>query len=318
MEISVPGSPKNTISEVTRRAIIDYLSVGRRWSGALSEDEFLGRIYDLKRMPSTDNRPEYDNAAKDIDKHRVMNSDWSDDWVFTDGRFDLLYGPDEPFLRFLAETVHPVVRPDTAECETMVAEYNTLLGIDGWEMHPVNEISGKPIFGYRPAIDGARPRLQEAERVAEALSGRYVAQQVRRLREAVEKDTELAIGTAKEFLETLCKTILNERGVAVPKNEDFPGLVNRTVESLSVVPKGIAAQPQSEKTIIRLLGNLGAIAHQLAEMRNQSGTGHGKSADHVGLQKRHARLAAGAAETLAVFLYECHEAEKPGGAARTL
>jgi hypothetical protein len=28
-----------------------------------------------------------------------MNSDWSDDWVFTDGRFDLLYGPDEPFLK---------------------------------------------------------------------------------------------------------------------------------------------------------------------------------------------------------------------------
>lgn len=301
MKISVPESPKNTISEVTRRAIIDYLSVGRQWSGALNEDEFLGRIYDLKRMPSTDYRPEYDNAAKDIHKHRVMNSDWSDDWVFADGRFDLLYGPDEPFLRFLAETVHPVVRPDTAECETMVAEYNTLLGIDGWEMHPVKEISGKPVFRYRRAIDSARPHLQEAERVAEALSGHYVAQQVRRMQEAVEKDPELAIGTAKEFLETLCKTILNERGVAVPKNEDFPALVKSTVKSLSVVPKGTAAQPQAEKTITILLGNLGAIGHQLAEMRNQSGTGHGKSTDHVGLQEKHAKLAVGAAATESAF-----------------
>lgn len=307
----MPESPKNTITEVTRRAIMDCLSVGRQWSGALHEDEFLGRIYDLKQMPSTDYRLEYDNAAKDIHKHRVMNSDWSDDWVFTDGRFDLLYGPDEPFLRFLAETVHPVVRPDTAECETMVAEYNTLLGIDGWEMHPVKEISEKPVFGYRRAIDSARPHLHEAERVAEGLSGHYVAQQVRRMQEAVEKDPELAIGTAKEFLETLCKTILNERGVAVPKNEDFPALVKSTVKSLSVVPKGIAAQPQSEKTITVLLGSLGAIGHHLAEMRNQSGTGHGKSIDHVGLQKRHAKLAVGAAATLAVFLYECHEADKP-------
>jgi hypothetical protein len=44
--------PANTITEVTRRAIIDYLSVGRYWSGALQEDDFLGRLYDLKRMPS--------------------------------------------------------------------------------------------------------------------------------------------------------------------------------------------------------------------------------------------------------------------------
>jgi hypothetical protein len=66
-----------------------------------------------------------------------MNSGWSDDWVFTGGRFDLLYGPDEPFLKFLAETVHPVVRPGTAECEKMIAEYNAPLAADGWEMHAV-------------------------------------------------------------------------------------------------------------------------------------------------------------------------------------
>jgi len=307
----VPENQNNTITEVTRRTITDYLSVGRQWSGRLNEDEFLGRIYDLKRMPSTDYRHEYDNAAKDIHKHRVMNSDWSDDWVFTDGRFDLLHGPDEPFLRFLAETVHPIVRPDTEESEKMVAEYNALLAADGWEIHPVKEISGKPVFGYRRVIDSARPHLQEASRVADALSGHYVAQQVRRMQEAVEKDPELAIGTAKEFLETLCKTILSERGVAISKNEDFPALVKATVKSLRVVPQSLAAQPESEKTISALLGNLSAIGHQLAELRNQSGTGHGKSTQHVGLEKRHAKLAVGAAATLAVFLYECHEAEKP-------
>src|SRR5713226_5207059 len=107
--------PDQTISEVTRRAIIDYLSVGRSWSGALSEPEFLGRIYPLSQMPSTDYRSEYNNASLDICKHRVANSDWSDDWVFTDSRFDLLYGLDEPFLKFLAETVHPVVRPKSEE-----------------------------------------------------------------------------------------------------------------------------------------------------------------------------------------------------------
>ena len=53
----------------------------------------------------------------------------------------------------------------------MVAEYNALLAADGWEIHAVKEISGKPVYGYRRAIDSARPHLQEATRVAAALSG---------------------------------------------------------------------------------------------------------------------------------------------------
>jgi hypothetical protein len=301
--------PKRCITEVTRRAIMDYLSVGRHWSGALPEDDFLGRIYDLRRMPTTDYRPEYDNAAKDIWKHRVINNDWPDDWVLTDDRFDLLYGPDEPFLRFLAETVHPIVRPDTEDASAMVAEFNSLLGIDGWEIGAVREISAKPVFGYRRISDASVAHLTEVRRLADRLSGHYIAQQVRRLQESSDKDTELAIGTAKEFLETVCKTIHVARTGSVPKNDDLPNLVRSTIKILPVVPLGIEDQAQSEKTITVLLNNLGSIGQQLAEMRNQFGTGHGRSSGHIGLQKRHARLAIGAVATLAGFLYECHEAE---------
>lgn len=286
------------------------LQLGRQWSGRLPEDDFLGRIYDLKRMPSTDYRTEFNTAAKDIWKHRVMNSDWPDDWVFIDDRFDLLFGPDEPFLRFLVETVHPVVRPDTDEAFEMVNEYNSVLANDGWEVVLVKEISGKPVFAYQRVVDGSRPHLDQAQRIAERLSGPYVAQQVHRLQDALEKDPELAIGTAKEFLETLCKTILAERHVSVAKNEDFPALVRMTIKSLPLLPRGIPNTVEPEKTITVLLNNLGSIGHHLAEMRNQFGTGHGRTTDHVGLQKRHARLAVGAAATLAVFLYESHEADR--------
>jgi hypothetical protein len=302
-------APENTITLVTRRAIVDYLSVGRHWAGHLNEDEFLGRICDLNRMPSTDHRYEYNTAAKDIWKHRVVNSDWSDDWVFTDSRFDLLHGPDEAFLNFLAETVHPVVRPNTAEACKMVEEYNSLLAADGWEICAVKEISGKPVYGFRRLIDGSSHHLDKAAEVAQRLRGHYVAQQVRRLQEAAEKDPELAIGTAKEFLETLCKTILAERGVEFSKNKDLPVLVRTTIRSLAIVPPGLADPSQSEKTITVLLNNLGSIGNQLAEIRNQFGTGHGKQIQHVGLLRRHAMLAVGAATTLAIFLYECHEAD---------
>lgn len=137
----------NTISEVTRRAIIDYLTAsGISWSGRMQEDSFLARLYDLANIASTDGR--FENAAGDIWKHRVINSDWPEEWVFYDSRFNLLWVADEEFLRFLCETVHPAVRPMTEEAHALVAAYNAELKADGWRLVEVKQISGRPVYGF--------------------------------------------------------------------------------------------------------------------------------------------------------------------------
>jgi hypothetical protein len=139
---------ENSISEVTRRSIIDHITIsGISWSGRLQEDEFLGRLYDLRSMPSTDRRVL--NAASDIRQHRVNWYDWSDDWVFTDPRFNLLYAPDGQFLRFLCETVHPVVRPDEEDVQPLVDYYNQKLAVDGWRIVEVKRVSEKSVYGYQ-------------------------------------------------------------------------------------------------------------------------------------------------------------------------
>ncbi|WP_082946189.1 hypothetical protein [Mycobacterium sp. E1747] len=100
------------ITPVTRRRIFDTITLSKvLWEGRLDEPDFLARIYDLDSMPSTDRR--YKSAFGDIRQHRVNNpEDWPDDWVFTDSRFGLQDGDDELVLRFLAEMLHPLVRPD--------------------------------------------------------------------------------------------------------------------------------------------------------------------------------------------------------------
>jgi hypothetical protein len=134
------------ISEVTRRAIIDFFTMSQtHWSGRLQDTEFLARLYDLNSLPSQDYR--FKTAASDIFQHRVRNNDWENDWVFCDSRFNLLYETDEEFLRFLCETVHPIVRPDTEEARKLVDVYNKELAPDGWGLVVVKEVSGKPIFG---------------------------------------------------------------------------------------------------------------------------------------------------------------------------
>ena len=140
-----------TISELTRREIIDYFELsGVSWAGRLSEDDFLARLYDLAKLPSQDRR--FSTAAGDIWQHRVNNQDWGgESWVFTDSRFNLLHSPDADFLRFLCETVHPIVRPDTSAVRDLVNYYNQQLAVDGWNLVEARAVSGKPIYEARSA-----------------------------------------------------------------------------------------------------------------------------------------------------------------------
>jgi hypothetical protein len=301
------------ITDLTRRAIADELTLNRiYWSGKLHDGEFLARMYDLSALPSHDFR--YSTAAQDIWKHTVANDDWEPDWMFTDDRFDLLRCPDEEFLRFLCETLHPVVRPDPESVAQLLGLYNRHLRADGWELFEQAAISGRPVFAARQLVDGAAHAIDAAQAVANQLNAGYIAQQVTRLQAAVHNDPELAIGTAKEFVETVCTTILAERSVTCDPGLDLLRLVRRAMEELDLVPDRVDDAAKAAGTIKALLGNLATVAQRMAELRNPYGTGHGKAAGARGLQPRHARLAVGAATSLAVFLFETYQEKFAGGA----
>jgi hypothetical protein len=293
------------ISQITRRDIIDSLvAEGVNWAGRLEESEFLSRNFELQNLPSDD--PRFDNAAGDIWQHRVNNYDWADDWVYYDRRFGLLTGDDEIFLRFLADMLHPVVRPDSTEAERLAQMLNQFLGKDGFQLIERTRISGKPVYVGRYIGLHVTPGLAAARDTLTGTDPSYVAQQITRIEAAVVNDPSLAIGTAKELVETCCKTILAERKIEFSKTADIPELVKLTARELELTPDDIPERAKAAETIKRLLSNLATITQGVAELRNHYGTGHGKAAGAKGLQPRHAKLAAGAASTLAVFLAETH------------
>jgi len=129
-------SSKNSITNLTRRNIFDYMSMEKiLWAGRLDEPDFVARVWpDANEKPSYDGR--FKGALADIHQHRVNNFDWEDDWIFTDGRFNLMSCSDEQFLAFLAEVVHPVVRSDDDEAADLVAEFNKHLRADGYTLAP--------------------------------------------------------------------------------------------------------------------------------------------------------------------------------------
>ena len=194
----------NEISEVTRRAIIDYFIASETpWSGRLDEDEFLARLYDLSQIPSRD--PRFKSARGDIRQHRVnWEEDWTDDWVFYDSRFNLFRAPDADFLRFLCETVHPVVR-DSEQAQHLADIYNNELKPDRWQLLISKQLSGKPVY--------AAARLEQR---AEVLSEPTGWPKVDRRRQEIRMQLDAAQSEEQfQAIGLLCREVLISLAQAV-------------------------------------------------------------------------------------------------------
>lgn len=159
--------------------------------------------------------------------------------------------------------------------------------------------------------------LAEVGRIASRLDAPELQRQIDRMRAAAQEDPALAIGTAKELLETTCKTILEANQVEIAPEWDLPRLLKEARETLGLLPAQMPLEVRGAEIIRKLLGNLGTLGHSLAELRNLYGTGHGKHGKAKGLEPRHARLAVGAAATLATFLFETHQARPKSDTAAT-
>lgn len=293
-----------TIPEYVRRDIFDLITLSELpWSGRLSEVDFLKRIYPIDELPSNDYR--FSTAAGDINQHRVMNYDWQDDWVFSDDRFNLLNGPDSTFLDFLCQTVHPVIRSEKAEVDTLVSGYNEHLSKAGWHLVAQATGAGKSI--YTAVKSYSSVLVSQLNDMHESLNTEYISKLLHRMHSSIDADPELAIGSAKEFLESVCKTVLNDQKIAYNKDDNLQQLVKKAVKELKLDPDDLPENTKALESIRPLLKSLGTISHMMAELRGQFGTGHGKDARTKGLGTRHAKLAVGASSAVAIFLYETYQ-----------
>jgi hypothetical protein len=131
--------------------------------------------------------------------------------------------------------------------------------------------------------------------------------EIRRIEDSVEVDPALAIGSAKELIESVCKTILDTRAVPYDKNADLSEVLKATTKALKMAPSDIPSAAKGAEVVRKTLHNLAAVVGNIGELRSLYGSGHGKTAKAKGLQPRHARLVAGAASVLVIFLWETHE-----------
>lgn len=155
---------RRKITDVTRKEIFTLFSEGYiehsfsllgsteerivyAYNGDISEVLFLGALYQLEKMPSSDHR--FNNARDDIYQHTVNNDDWKLGWVFYDSRFNLKECEDEELLKFICRIFHPTVRNENACWKGFLDRIQNLLKPDGYELYIAEFISGRAVYKWR-------------------------------------------------------------------------------------------------------------------------------------------------------------------------
>lgn len=298
----------NTIPTSTRNDIFDIFRLDNLcYSGKENDIQFLSRLYDLKLLPSL-NDDRYKDAERDIWQHTINNDDYELNWVFSDPRFNLLHCKDEKFLDFLVATVNPLVRTDKAEY--LVSSFNHILTKYGFKLEEESQIGDYKRYKYNK-IDNQTVLIPK-DKIP--FGTEYINKQIKIMQEAIDNNPYLAIGTAKELVETCLRTIIEEYGEIVDKDTDLLLLTKKALKYLKLVPESIPESAKGETSIKSLLRNLAQITQSMAEIRNLYGSGHGRIANFKGLSARHSRLAVSSATAFVMFIYETYQENKSKGA----
>ena len=124
---------------------------------------------------------------------------------------------------------------------------------------------------------------------------------LQRMQANIDRDTPAVIGAAKELVESVCKLILDDCGVAYAATATLPDLYKAVAQELKLSRESVPANAKGSEAAQRVLQGLVTAVQNLAELRNALGVGHGRAL-RVPALERHARLAMNSSRTLADFL----------------
>lgn len=116
-------------------------------------------------------------------------------------------------------------------------------------------------------------------------------------------DPEGAITSARTLIESVCKHILDESGIAYDDGADLPKLYKQTAETLKLAPS-----QHTEQVFRQILGGCTAIVDGLGSLRNRLSDAHGKGKIGKKPSPRHADLAVNLSGALATYLLATWEA----------
>lgn len=161
---------------------------------------------------------------------------------------------------------------------------------------------------FEPALslletDITSPTEENVSQAIAKLNSDHVADAWRKALGRRNDDPEGAITAARTLLESVCKHILDESGIAYDEKDDLPKLYGLTAEQLKLSPS-----QHTEQIFKQILGGCKSVVEGLGALRNKLSDAHGKGKKSVKPSPRHAELAVNLAGSMATFIVSTWEA----------
>jgi len=198
---------------------------------------------------------------------------------------------------------HPEVRNEKEPWGTILEQVNKLIEPDGFEIYAASKISGRNCYDWRKIIEDICVTASFNEEIKNILSSDYVNSQIQLMNDNIENNPHVAIGKAKELLESISKKILTDENIEYASDEKLTSLDKKVRKLLNLSVDENSSQIPGVKQI---LGGLAGISSGMSELRNSYGDGHGRVVNFKTLPPRYAKLAVGVASTYVLFLLETY------------
>jgi len=140
--------------------------------------------------------------------------------------------------------------------------------------------------------------------ITELLQSEPMKNEIDAIETSIRKNPAHALGLTKDMLEGYCKTVLTMMGKNLGKSPRPVRLVDRLLKEIQLVSDQISNVERGAALIEKMLKDQLSIARTLDELRNKYGSGHGRGADHVGIEPRHAHLALASVTAFISFVTE--------------
>lgn len=148
----------------------------------------------------------------------------------------------------------------------------------------------------------ATPIAETGSRLLSIVDSAHVAAYWRKTLERLPSDPEGAITVAKSLLESVCKHILDERGIDYRENQSLPALYESAASALGIFPN-----KKNDEATTKILGGCVTIVGGLANLRNKLSDAHGKGKSSSSASRVQAELAVSMSGAVSVFLISTFE-----------
>src|SRR6266404_481991 len=100
------------------------------------------------------------------------------------------------------------------------------------------------------------PFLMHGARTAMVAGMPHIEEAVKGIERSVVENTGLAFDLARTLIESTCRTILTERGVAFQPDDDLPRLFKIVTVNLPFLPASASDETEVRKSLAQTLGGL--------------------------------------------------------------